>query len=401
MKPAHCFIIILLGVFQNTFAQEWEVVSSPPQFLSHHSFGFSLDGMGYLVTGASGNDQSARDDFYQYDPNTDNWTQLNDFETPRAFGIGDTHDGKAYFGFGTDVFEYHNDLWAYDSQTSTWEELSSCPCTARIHPALVAINGKVYMGLGGGSGENLGDWWEYDIETDSWQEKASFPGPNRHHPYQFGIGDYVYVGLGHGNDIYNDLYRYDPATDSWTEMASLPGEARVAGTQFSHNGKGYVLSGEGDDHGPMETGEFWMYDPSINDWELLTEHPGTSRWAPASFIIDDEIYLINGMVRDFSNSNFLYQDVTYKFTLDASSSISETENSEVKVYPNPTQNLLTVELAGAEHSTVSLLNSLGQSVLELTEKEQREDKVILNLSSLETGLYYLKVGEFTTKVQKM
>jgi len=63
----------------------------------------------------------------------------------------------------------------------------------------------------------------------------------------------------------------------------------VAGTQFSYNGFGYVLSGDGDNHGSMNTGEFWAYDPVTDTWDELPPHPEGSRWAPASFIIDGEL----------------------------------------------------------------------------------------------------------------
>lgn len=394
-------LVLLSFCFQySSFSQEWEEVSSP-QFLSHHSFGFALDGMGYLVTGASGVNQIARENFYQYNPETDTWTELEDFAEPRAFGIGDVHDGKAYFGFGVGSFFYENDLWVFDPETGDWEELASCPCEERIHPAFSAVNGKIYMGLGFGLDTNLGDWWEYDIASDSWEEKATFPGDDRHHPFQFSLGDYVYVGLGHGDDIYNDLYRYDPSTDTWTEVSSLPGEARVAGTQFSHGGKGFVLSGEGDDHGPMETGEFWQYDPETDSWEIMPEHPGTSRWAPSSFVLNNEVYLINGMVRNFALSDFEYQSTAYKYTFDESLSISEPEKSTVKVFPNPTSDNITVQFQNAEDSKVTLTNALGISVIDKIDFNSGENEFILDLTNLASGIYYLNIGSSTQKIQKI
>lgn len=398
------FFFILLSIFHTSlFSQDWTEVSSPPQFLTHHSFGFSIDGLGYLVTGASGGSQTATDEFFEYDPVSDSWTQLDDFPSIRSFAIGDVHDGKAYFGFGQDGISYKNDFWVFDPNEGIWQELASCPCSARIHPALVAIEGKVYMGLGGAGGDegNLGDWWEYDMATNSWEEKASFPGANRHHPYQFNIGEDIYVGLGHGNDIYNDLYKYDIDSDTWEEMTSLPGEARVAGTQFSYEGKGYVLSGEGDDHGPMETGEFWSYDPVTDSWDALTAHPGSSRWAPASFVINDEVYLINGMVRDFFTFNFEYQDVTYKFSLDNSASIQGIDASEFKLYPNPTQDQVNILSLADRDVEIRLMNALGQSVLEISHLQKDAEKIRLDLSQLDSGVYYLKIGEVTKKIQKI
>lgn len=309
-----CCFFLFLGL--HLHAQEWSQVSSLPEAFneSHHSFGFSLDGLGYLVTGSSSS--GMRDDFYQYDPTTDVWTELTAFPgVARGFAIGDTLDGKAYFGFGSDGDQRLKDLWVFDPADMSWTELASCPCEARIHPALVAQKGKVFVGMGGGvvSG-NMKDWWEYDIASNTWSQKANFPAEHRHHPYQFGIGDYIYTGLGHGDDIYEDWYRYSIENEEWELLESLPGEARVAGTQFSFNGLGYVLSGDGDNHSSMETGEFWSYDPVSDSWTQLPPHPGTSRWAPASFVINGEVYLINGTTYSNVLGNYYVNEV-YKFDL--------------------------------------------------------------------------------------
>ena len=288
------YIFLLFFCFQ-LHAQQWVQVSSLPSEFSetHHSFGFSFNNMGYLVTGNS--PTGMKDDFYQYDPVNDTWTMLEPFPGGgRGFAIGDTWDGNAYFGFGSDGSVRLNDLWVFDPVDMTWTELASCPCEARIHPAMIAHNGKIFVGLGGSSNGNLDDWWEYDIASDSWSQKDNLPSLPRHHPYQFGIGDNVYTGLGHGNGIFNNWFRYNMLEEKWTEVASLPAEGRVAGTQFSYNDLGFVLSGDGEDHSSMENGEFWAYDPEKDTWQEWPAHPGNSRWAPASFIINGEVYIING-----------------------------------------------------------------------------------------------------------
>ena len=289
-----------------------QVASLPPSFNeTHHSFGFSFGGFGYLVSGNSRSE--VRDDFYQYDPNNDVWTELAPFPgSARGFAIGDTWAGKAYFGFGRSSSDFLNDFWVFDPANMEWTELASCPCSGRRHPAMVAQNGKVFIGMGNNSNGNLKDWWAYDIASNTWSQKEDFPAPKRHHPYQFGIDDYVYTGFGHGNGIFDDWYRYDSVEETWTQVASLPAEGRVAGTQFSYNGIGYVLSGDGEDHRSMETGEFWAYDPVLDTWSALPAHPGSSRWAPASFIIGGEVYLING------KSFGLYTSEIYKYDLTAS-----------------------------------------------------------------------------------
>lgn len=297
-------------------SQTWQTATAPPNFLTDHSFGFSIDGLGYLVAGTE-EFVGPTDKFMQYDPAADEWTLLDSFPGPaRGYAIGDVWDRKAYFGFGTSADSLLRDLWVFDGDSLKWFQLASCPCAARTHPTFVANNGKIFVGLGASNTGNMNDWWEYDIATDQWTQKTDFPDLRRHHPYQFAAGDYVYTGFGHGQSIFKEWYRYDPATDTWDRMADLPDEGRVAGTQFSYKDKGYVLSGDGDDHLSMEEGEFWQYDPEVDSWLQLPSHPGKSRWAPASFIIDGVVYLYNGTAY-FEGSGSFYQAEAYKFDLDS------------------------------------------------------------------------------------
>jgi hypothetical protein len=301
-------VLIMMTVLLSSvgFAQVWEELSAPPFPGRHHGIGFSHEGFGYVVSGSDSRD------VWKYTPETDSWEQLADYSSAyRGYGIGGMADGIGYFGFGFvqggGQSGYADDLWAFDGATESFTQLADCPCEPRLHPALIAFEDKVYMGLGSGVGGNLGDWWEYDVTSNSWTEKATFIGANRHHPYQFKIGDYIYVGSGHQSD----WYRYEPAADSWTQVESHPSYVRVAGIQFAYGGKGYTLSGvadyNGDNHQPMPTGEFWEYDPLEDAWTELPPHPGLSRWASASFIIDGWIYMVAGQVYDGETSVYRYQ----------------------------------------------------------------------------------------------
>jgi len=382
------------------YAQWVEVSPAPDGFLTDHTYGFGLDGKGYLVAGTDevGN---VRDDFYQYDPATDSFTQLDDFPGgARGFAIGDTWDGKAYFGFGlTSSNQLRRDLWSFDPATMEWTQLADCPGVPRFHPAMIAHNDKVYVGLGGGNNGNLKDWWIYDIATDAWSRGPDFPSIARHHPYQFGVGDHVYVGFGHGPNvnnqlvIFNEWYRYDPATEEWDEMATLPAEGRVAGQQFSHNDKGYVLSGEGRDHSAMEEGEFWAYDPVEDEWEAMPSHPGNSRWAPASFVVNDEVYIYNGIVYGFGPA--LSVEAAYKFKLDEgdvmASAPSLINNTQLFLSPNPANNFLLME----DHSRslltgqFTILDALGRTRMTF----DFEGKKVIGINELENGVYILRAHD--------
>jgi N-acetylneuraminic acid mutarotase len=371
-----CLFILLLTVtvVSDVNSQNWEAAASQPfQALGrHHPVAFTIDGVGYMGTGASS--AGLLDDFYSYNPETDSWQILNDFSgSARSFAYGLSYNGKGYLGFGVTSVGEENDLWEYDPASDSWRELASCPCTPRTHPAMVLHEGIIYVGLGGSEIGNLKDWWAYDIAADRWDQKPDYPSNRRHHPYHFAIGDYVYVAFGHGEGIYNDLYRFDPADDSWQQMASLPSEGRVAGTQFAYNGKGYVLSGDGDDHGPMTTGEFWEYDPILDEWTSLPPHPGiASRWAPGSFVIDGEVFFIGGLEAGSLMTN------TYKFDLaPINSGILSTELETFDVYPNPVADFISLELT-ENILDYQIINHLGQSQAIKNSTTNRLDVTHLN-----------------------
>ncbi len=395
MKNCSALLIFLLFLQPLLFSQQWEEVASYPVSDIHHSFGFALNGKGYSVTGSN------TDIFYEYDPLTDQWTELDDFPgTPRGYAIGDIWDGKAYFGFGREEVNYLNDLWVFDPDNLTWTQLASCPCDGRSHPAFVAHNGQIFMGMGGNSSGSLNDWWVYDMATDTWTEGAGFPGLERHHPFQFGIGDYVYAGFGHGGpNIFNDWYRYNPATDQWDQMASLPAEGRVAGTQFAWEGMGFVLSGDGDDHSSMDTGEFWYYEPELDQWTELPPHPGISRWAPASFVLDNEVYIFSGIpFGGFEEETYKF-DLTTVFPLVSVDPDQEKDGSIVTVYPNPFSGHLQLDIPPAIRAqplTVILHDIRGRQLFETA-----DGPTTLDLSFLPKGSYYLTVRNNTFTSRQM
>jgi N-acetylneuraminic acid mutarotase len=389
---------ILLIVFLSSYtllAQWADVQPLPDNFRTDHSFGFALNDKGYVVTGSFQDNTGqiyTSSNFYSYSSTDDSWTKLSDFPgKSRGFSIGDTWNGKAYLGFGIHVDsltfseEYLKDLWVFDPNLNTWTQLAPCPCEPRIHPAMIAQNGKIYIGLGGSEFGNLKDWWEYDIATNSWSQKIDFPSHHRHHPYQFGIGDYVYTGLGHGTEypvIYSSWYRYNPITNSWSEMSALPAEGRVAGTQFSHNNYGYVLSGDGSDHNSMAEGEFWQYDPADDSWFQMPSHPGSSRWAPASFILDDHVYLING------SSYGIYESQNYKYDLNQPVNTKDIVIEDFfRISPNPFLSNVNFHTMAEGHYTISVLDIQGKVLHQL----QNDKDITVDLSFLSKGVYLLKI----------
>ena len=368
-------------------AQMWESIAPMPSG-KHHPVTFTLDGMGYAITGTEGV-RFATDDVFQYDPINDQWNTLNDFPgAERSFAIGQAYNGKGYLGFGFANGSYFNDIWEYDPATDSWKILTVCDCIGRRHPAFVIKNDKIFVGLGDGIPGDLADWHVYDMVNDTWNRVNDIPGDERHHPFMFPAGDDMYVGMGHhANLIYKDWYKFDVDTETWEVLDDFPGEARVAGTQFGHAGKGYVLSGDGDNHDFMATGEFWEYEPSTDAWTELTAHPGISLWAPGSFVIDGTVYFLGGQNRQTN----VIQNTAWKYELtpQAPSSIAALKQvAEVNIYPNPAKDVLYIQ-SEEVLTRVRLISMTGMEVLETSNAST------INISPLSPGIYFVQ-GQTTS-----
>lgn len=298
-------VLLIVTLFSSIlFSQGWESFGTAP-FSTDHTNGFGFEGKAYVIEGRVNNNPTNRNRLWEYDPVTQDWTYLKDFDGPaRSIAIGDEWNGKYYYGFGNGPASSKlTDLWVFDPTDLSFTELPSCPCIGRSHPALVAHNDKIFMGSGSGPNGDLEDWWEYDMITQEWTEKQDIPGPDRHHPFFFAIDDDIYVGGGHETN----WIRWDMIDETWSAIDDLP-KGRVAGTQLEYKGKGYIVAGDTDVHGVLPIEETFMcYDPVTGEWEYLPQLPLGSRWAPSSFIINDDLYFFGGVPHGNENSSDMWK----------------------------------------------------------------------------------------------
>jgi len=326
----------------------------------HHPITFANDTHGFVLSGST-LESSYTSDFLVYEEATDTWKDLSNTDSAfpgmaRSLGYGvaatlDCDNTKAYLGFGAaESGQRLTDLWEFDMSTHKWRSLADFPGDGRRHPAMTFVEpvGEIHVGMGDGNEGNYNDWWSYNIANDEWSQLPGFPSSQRHHPFSFSIDSDSYVGFGHstGYDPYieRDWYKYDTLEGKWNREADFVSyalevnstvtissenstnieaaernhvlspvttEARVAGTQFtvtdSCDGNqtfGFILSGDGNDHGHMPTGEFHVFDPRSKDeystWHSLPPHPGFSRWAPGSFVLQGStrVYMMGGYDRE-------------------------------------------------------------------------------------------------------
>jgi len=219
--------------------------------------GFSIGNKGYVGLGYSySNSQHSETyfkDFWEYDPATDTWTQKTDFpghERRDAVGFSIGIKGYAGFGYYHIINNYYcKDFWEYDSETDTWTQKADLPGMERCSAIGFSIGANGYIGTGYTDDSVqfnglLKDFWEYNPITDIWVQKADFGGMGRCHAIGFSIGAKGYIGTGCGeNNFKKDLWEYDTLTDTWTQKANLPDTERVDAIGFSIGAKGYMGTG--------------------------------------------------------------------------------------------------------------------------------------------------------------
>ena len=110
-----------------------------------------------------------------------------------------------------------------------------------------------------------------------------------------------------------------------------------------------------------------------------------------SFVIKNaanEVIFTSG---ELSDGVFLTYDNDCEHT-----TVAEVNISNIHLYPNPTSGIINIEGNGA--MTISVLNMLGQKILETT----ATDNATINLSDCESGIYMIKVETVSgTKVEKI
>ena len=285
------------GSWQQKSSLGWNTLNEPTG--RNAAIAFSIGNNGYIGTG---NDGQYRNDFWEYDPVADSWTQKADFGgQAREFAVGFSIGSKGYIGLGDGSTTSNNgnfgDFWEYDTATNNWTQKSDFAGGARTFATAFTIGGKGYVGTGAGASW-YNDFWEYDPIADSWTQKAAFGGAPRGCAVGFNIGGKGYIGTGNnGNSpiqaFMQDFWEYDPVADTWTQKTNFGGGLRTQATGIGIGSKGYV--GLGFYYaGSVSYNDFWEYDPVSDSWVNKTNFTGSPRNGAAGFSIGSGGYIVSG-----------------------------------------------------------------------------------------------------------
>ena len=271
-----------------------------------YAVGFSIGNKGYIGSGNIGLDKQ---DFREYNPELNTWTQKANF-TLRSNAVGFSIGSKGYIGTGYTLSDsginLRKDFWEYDPILNTWTQKASFAGEKRSGAVGFSIGDKGYIGTGnsldGIYSVYKKDFFEYDPTTNKWTQKASFAGEKRSGAVGFSIGDKGYIGTGYNNGYKQDFWEYNPTSNKWTQKADFVGEGRSDAVGFSINNKGYIGTGSGNNS------DFWEYDPVSNKWTKKADFSGEGRKSAVGFSIGKKGYIGTG-----SDGSYYYRDF-WEFT---------------------------------------------------------------------------------------
>jgi len=237
---------------------------------------------------------------WQFDSNDTTWTQLSNFPgQSRVKAIAVTINGKAYVGLGTDgtwvTTPVLNDFYEFDPSTGLWTAKASFPGNAANDLAYSVVNGCLYTAMGFDGLVRRNDTYKYDPATNVWTRLQDCPG-SYSVPAYFSIGKYFYVGSGFQGRNLRTFFRFDTEQEKWSEVAALP-DGRVMSNGLSINDKGYVMLGRfwnGTLNGGRVLSDIVEYDPAANAWTKRGDFPGGARQNAMVFNIGDRGYIVMG-----------------------------------------------------------------------------------------------------------
>ncbi len=227
---------------------------------------FSIAGYGYVVGGIVSPGSNITNSMYQYNPSNNTWLQKASYPgIPIYAAASFSISGKGYYGVGNAgvaTGPYYNDFYEYDPVNDSWTQKAAFPGTPRYGVHGTATTNFGYVGFG--SNESMGvffkDWYQYHPITNTWIQKQDYP-ISLSNPSSFFINNKLYLGTGHSySTAYSDMYSYDETADTWMPEQGYIAGGRWCTVGFAINNIGYI--GTGTDNTNVNTyTEFYEFSP--------------------------------------------------------------------------------------------------------------------------------------------
>ncbi|HPH45720.1 MAG TPA: kelch repeat-containing protein [Chryseolinea sp.] len=257
----------------------WETKKSFPGTLRERAVSFTINGKGYVGLGYNRDlDEEELGDFWEYDPETNEWTTIDDFGgTARYNAIGFSIGEKGYVGTGYDGNNTNSDFWVFDPAAEVgeqWQEIVSYPGEKIESGLAFVINGKGYLGTGRENGSFSLDFWEFtpgveDVAT-TWIKRTPDSDQSDYDEFKLAMYRYDAVAVSVGSKAYiggvassgaidRSVYEFDATTFLWNDRTSFEGSARSLAVGFKLDDRIFAGTGQ---NGSSRYDDVWEFKPS-------------------------------------------------------------------------------------------------------------------------------------------
>lgn len=389
-KRIFFYLIILLVASGYSFAQgqnSWTKKANFGGLKRERAVSFSIGSYGYVATGED-TVNVTHNDLWRYDPELDVWTQMADLPgSPRRNAVGFSLEDMGYVGTGIDSSESSlgsplNDFWQYDPLANSWTQKADYPGAGGwgvYYAGAFTADDKGFVTCGKyGPSAYAFDLWEYKPTTDTWTQRANFPGGVRYAVTALSVENKGYVGMGIDQDLYRkDWWEYDPSTNIWTEKSDIPGTERGAASSFTLGSKGFVVFGG--DGGFKD--ELWEYNPFTDSWNIRSNFPGGERRNGIAFSIGNKGYAGIGKGPSGIRQNF------YEYSPILPLETSELELIQVEIFPNPATDYIHLFIQNEIHDgRLIIMNQTGELVKLISIDSQT---YTFSSADFESATYYI------------
>ena len=369
------------------FSQSWQQLSDFPGVERDDAVSFVIGNTAYCGSGLSPW-WAPMSDFYAFDMDNETWSAI------APMPAGEERQYASSFARGNLGFVllgvndgYLNDVWQYDANTNNWTEKAPLPAEGRSGAAAFIIEDTAYI-IGGKTANNqmLNEVWAYDVQNDTWESKNDFPFASFWRASADATDSKGYLTFGVDNDgnYIEVLYEYDPATDSWTAISEFPSSGRSYSAMQAMNDHLYIVAGID----PQQTyySDVWRYNIVTSVWSELNPIPSIARKGGVTFNNNLSLYYSTGI--DLNNIRL---SETWK--LSNVVGLSEKKASDgFNLYPNPAHDIVLIEIAVYSPSSMtsySVYDSKGRLLF----KNRMSQKVsAIPISDLSQGLYFVHIS---------
>lgn len=186
----------------------WTLLRAPNGGGNGFPAGFVADNTIYVHGG--GQTGVKTDAFWEFDTQTETWSQLATGPEARTSAFGFAKDTIGFIGGGSNASNQTlNDFWRYNIPSNTWEQMQDLVVGTR-EAVSVSHQGRLFYGGGlNASNNNTNHWIEYLPGADTMVVRTNLPGPMRSGAIALSAGNFIYFGTGYnGANNYNDWWKY-------------------------------------------------------------------------------------------------------------------------------------------------------------------------------------------------